>query len=141
MPPSIFINNRRDIMYTKYSIPKRESGKAIYTNINGKKVFLGKHIENDIIREFPFSKAVLWQNKDLGFDIRLLKYAKENNVKSLIFSDPSKLISLKIGIKAAENNGREAEYGEGKQWYISKSIMKKLDKYKKTPYIKNEITI
>jgi len=68
--------------------------KAIYTEINGKKIFVGKHIKNEIIREFPFSKAVLWQNKNLGFDIRLLKYAKEHNVKSFIFSDPVKTISL-----------------------------------------------
>ena len=112
--------------------------KAIYTEINGKKIFVSKHIKNEIIREFPFSKAVLWQNKNLGFDIRLLKYAKEHNVKSFIFSDPVKTISLKIGIKAAENQGKKGEYGEGSQWYIPKSIMKKLNKYKRTPYVKEE---
>jgi len=114
---------------------------AIYTNINDRKVFLGKHINNEIIREFPFSKAVLWQNKNLGFDKRLLKYAKENNVKSFIFSDPIKGISLKIGIKAALSNGKQNEYGQGTQWYMPKSIMKKLEIYKKTPYIKKEVII
>ena len=114
---------------------------AVYTDINGRKTFLGKHIDNEIVREFPFSKAVLWQDKNLGFDKRLLKYAEENNVKYFIFSDPIKGISLKIGIRAAISNGNQNEFGQGTQWYMPKSIMKKLDKYRKTPYVKKEIVI
>jgi len=114
---------------------------AVYTDINGRKTFLGKHINNEIVREFPFSKAVLWQDKNLGFDKRLLKYAEENNVKYFIFSDPIKGISLKIGIRAAISNGNQNEFGQGTQWYMPKSIMKKLDKYRKTPYVKKEIVI
>jgi len=114
---------------------------AIYTDVNNRKTFLGKHIKNEIVREFPFSKAVLWQNKNLGFDKKLLKYAEDNNVKSFIFSDPLKGISLKIGIKAAISNGKEDNFGQGVQWYIPKSIMKKLDTYRKTPYIKKEVII
>ena len=68
--------------------------------VNDRKTFLGKHVNNTIVREFPFSKAVLWQNKNLGFDKRLLSYAKDNKVKQFIFSDPVKRISLKIGIRA-----------------------------------------
>ena len=111
---------------------------AVYTEVNGRKIFLGKHIKNEIFREFPFSKAVLWQNKNLGFDKRLLNYAKQNKVKAFIFSDPIKGISLKIGIRAAINNGEENHFGEGTQWYIPKAIMKKLDEYQKTPYVKKE---
>ena len=111
---------------------------AIYTTVNDKKTFLGKHIDNTIIREFPFSKAVLWQNKNLGFDKRLLEYAKDNKVKQFIFSDPVKRISLKIGVRSAIFNGEENNYGEGLQWYIPKSIMKKIEGYRKAPYIKKE---
>ena len=114
---------------------------AVYTDINGRKTFLGKHIDNEIVREFPFTKAVLWQDKNLGFDKRLLKYAKENNVKSFIFSDPIKGISLKIGIKAAISNGKQNEFGQGQQWYMPKSIMKILEIYRKTPYVKKEVII
>ena len=114
---------------------------AVYTDINGRKTFLGKHINNEIIREFPFTKAVLWQDKNLGFDKRLLKYAKENDVKSFIFSDPIKGISLKIGIKAAISNGKQNEFGQGQQWYMPKSIMKRLEIYRKTPYVKKEVII
>ena len=103
--------------------------KAIYTTVNNRKTFLGKHINNTIVREFPFSKAVLWQNRGLGFDKRLLEYAKENKVKQFIFSDPIKKISLKIGIKAAIFNGEENNYGEGLQWYIPKMIRKEQLKY------------
>ena len=114
---------------------------AVYTDINGRKTFLGKHIDNEIVREFPFTKAVLWQDKNLGFDKRLLKYDKENNVKSFIFSDPIKGISLKIGIKAAISNGKQNEFGQGQQWYMPKSIMKRLEIYRKTPYVKKEVII
>ena len=114
---------------------------AVYTDINGRKTFLGKHIDNEIVREFPFTKAVLWQDKNLGFDKRLLKYAKENDVKSFIFSDPIKGISLKIGIKAAISNGKQNEFGQGQQWYMPKSIMKRLEIYRKTPYVKKEVII
>ena len=115
--------------------------KAIYTTVNNRKTFLGKHINNTIIREFPFSKAVLWQTKGLGFDKRLLGYATSNKVKQFIFSDPVKRISLKIGIRAAIFNGEENNYGEGLQWYIPKSMMKKIEGYRKAPYIKKEVII
>ena len=47
--------------------------KAIYTNVNGKKIFIGKHIEDSIVRECSFASATLWQNKSLSFDKKLLK--------------------------------------------------------------------
>ena len=39
-----------------------------------------------------------------------------------------------------ENIDPEAknQFGEGTQWYIPKSIMKRLDEYQKTPYAKKE---
>ena len=121
--------------------------KAIYTWITPKgqkkerKTFLGKHIGNTIHREFPFSKAVLWQNKELSFDRRLLDYALETNVKYFVFTDPIKRISLKAGIKAVENNGYAEQYGEGQQWYFSKQLARKLSQQEKTPYVSNEVVI
>ena len=56
--------------------------KAIYTYINGRKTFVGKQINDVIHREFDFSKAVLWQNKELSFDERLLLYAQNQKIKS-----------------------------------------------------------
>tara|TARA_R110002051_G_scaffold3527_2_gene19004 strand:+ start:3186 stop:3557 length:372 start_codon:yes stop_codon:yes gene_type:complete len=121
--------------------------KAIYAWITPKgkkeerKTFLGKHIGNTIHREFPFSKAVLWQNKELSFDKRLLDYALETNVKYFVFSDPIKRISLKAGIKALQNNGYEEQYGEGTQWYFSKQLARKLSQQEKTPYVSREVVI
>ncbi len=121
--------------------------KAIYAWITPKgqkkerKTFLGKHIGNTIHREFPFSKAVLWQNKELSFDKRLLDYALETNVKYFVFSDPVKRISLKAGIKALQNNGYEEQYGEGTQWYFSKQLARKLSQQEKTPYVSREVVI
>ena len=121
--------------------------KAIYTWITPKgqkkerKTFLGKHIGNTIHREFPFSKAVLWQNKELSFDRRVLDYALETNVNYFVFTDPIKRISLKAGIKAVENNGYAEQYGEGQQWYFSKQLARKLSQQEKTPYVSNEVVI
>ena len=47
---------------------RKMGNKAIYTYINGRKTFVGKQINDVIHREFDFSKAVLWQNKELSFD-------------------------------------------------------------------------
>jgi hypothetical protein len=34
--------------------------KAIYTVVNDRKTFIGKHIGESIVREFSFASAVLW---------------------------------------------------------------------------------
>ena len=121
--------------------------KAVYTWITPKgqkkerKTFLGKHIGNTIHREFPFSKAVLWQNKELSFDKRLLDYALETDIRYIVFTDPIKRISLKVGIKALQNNGYEEQYGEGTQWYFSKQLGRKLSQYERTPYVREEVVI
>ena len=73
--------------------------KAIYTFINGRKTFVGKQINDVIHREFDFSKAVLWQNKELSFDERLLLYAQNQKIKSFVFTDIRKKTSFKFGLK------------------------------------------
>ena len=114
--------------------------KAIYTFINDKKIFLGKHIGNNIIRDFSFHSAVLWKDKELGFDIRLLTYAKNEGIKKFLFQDHARHLSLEIGIRKAINNGSVGNNGQGTQWYIPKSIMKKIDPIR-TPYVKKEVRI
>ena len=115
--------------------------KAIYIHVNGKKTFVGKHIKDQIIREFDFSKAVLWQHKELSFDKSLLTYAIEQKIKSFIMTNTRNKSSFKFGIQAIVNNGHYMkEYGEGEQWYFSKDIGKKI-KYSRTPYVKPEIIL
>ena len=114
---------------------------AIYTYVNGRKTFVGKRIKDSIHREFDFSKAVLWQHKELSFDKNLLTYALNNKVKSFIMTNTRDSTSYKFGIRSIVNNGHYMkEYGEGEQWYFSKDIGKKV-KFSKTPYVKNEITL
>ena len=116
--------------------------KAIYTEINGRKTFLGKHANNTIIREFPFRTSVLWQNKNIGFDIRLLKYAKDNSVRSFVFADSTKKESFKIGIKSFDKHYTlgTVNKNQGEQCYISKDWLNRAE-YKKTPYIKKEVIL
>ena len=115
--------------------------KAIYVHVNGKKTFVGKHIKDQIVREFDFSKAVLWQHKELSFDKNLLTYALDKKVKSFIMTNTRYKESFKYGIQAIVNNGHYMkEYGEGEQWYFSKDIGKKI-KYLKTPYVKQEVIL
>jgi len=112
--------------------------KAIYVYVNGRKTFVGKHIKDQIVREFDFSKAVLWQNKELSFDKNLLTYAVDEGVKSFIMTNTRNKSSFKFGIQAILNNGHYMkEYGEGEQWYFSKDIGKKVS-FVKTPYVKQE---
>ena len=114
--------------------------KAIYTYINDRKTFIGKHVGDTIIRDFSFHSAVMWKDKELGFDIRLLTYAKNEKVKRFIFQDHAKQLSLEIGIRKAMNNGSLANNGQGTQWYIPKSIMKRISPIR-TPYVKKEVRI
>ena len=115
---------------------------AIYATINGRKTFLGKHIRDSIYREFPFSKAVLWQNKNLGFDVRLLEYAKENKVRSFVFADSTKKESFKIGIKSFDKHhkSKTINTSQGEQCYINKDWLNRAE-YQKTPYVKNEVIL
>ena len=115
--------------------------KAIYVHVNGKKTFVGKHIKDQIVREFDFSKAVLWQHKELSLDKSLLTYALDKKVKSFIMTNTRNKSSFKFGIQAIVNNGHYMkEYGEGEQWYFSKDIGKKLI-YVMTLYVKQEVIL
>ena len=114
--------------------------KAIHTTINGRKTFIGKHIGDTLVREFEFSTAVLWQNESLSFDYRLLEYAKENDIKTLVFSDPAKRTRLQISLDSAIKLGEEGEHGEEKQWYIPMSALAE-SKYYKTLYISEEVLL
>ena len=114
--------------------------KAIYTYINGRKTFVGKQINDVIHREFDFSKAVLWQNKELSFDERLLLYAQNQKIKSFVFTDTRKKTSFKFGLKKILNNGRFDQHGVGDQWYFPKDIGKEI-RFKKTPYVKKEVIL
>jgi len=114
--------------------------KAIYTKINGRKTFIGKHIDDKIVREFEFNTAVLWQDKTLSFDKRLLDYAKGNEIKAIVFSDPKKMVRLEIGLDDVLKVGRAEEYGEEVQWYIPMSSASETPYYK-TAYISEEIAL
>jgi hypothetical protein len=128
-------------MTSLLNLRRKMENKAIYTYVNGRKTFVGKRIKDSIHREFDFSKAVLWQNKELSFDEKLLTYAQNNQIKAFIFSDTRKKTSFKFGLKKILNNGHfSGKHGVGDQWYFPKDIGKEI-KYVKTPYVKNEITL
>ena len=114
--------------------------KAVYIYNRGRKTFIGKHINDVIYREFAFNRAVLWQNKSLSFDVRMLEYAQNKNVKKFVFTDTVKKESLEIDIQAFENNSHVADHGEGEQHYFPLNLAQKI-RYKKTPYVKNEVIL
>ncbi len=114
--------------------------KAIYIYNRGRKTFIGKHINDVIYREFAFNRAVLWQNKSLSFDVRMLEYAQSQNVVKFVFTDTVKKESHEIGIQALINNSHVADHGEGDQHYFPLNLAQKI-RYKKTPYVKSEVTL
>ena len=115
--------------------------KAIYTVVNDKKTFIGKHIGESIVREFSFASAVLWKNESLSFDKKLLRYAEDNKVKLFIFSDSLKKKRLKMDIKSVIDNGSDGHHGAGQQWYIPMGLMDDLKGYVRTAYIRDEVII
>ena len=114
--------------------------KAVYIYNRGRKTFIGKHINDVIYREFAFNRAVLWQNKSLSFDVRMLEYAQSQNVKKFVFTDTVKKESHEIGIQALIINSHVADHGEGDQHYFPLNLAQKI-RYKKTPYVKNEVIL
>jgi len=116
-------------------------GKAIYTIVNGRRTFIGKHVGDSIVREFPFASSVLWQNKSLSFDKRLLDYAKNNDVKTFIFSDLAKRVYLKLSIESVISDGSDGYNGAGLQWYIPMKFAENLEDHTRTSYIKDELVI
>ena len=115
---------------------------ALVTKVNKRKIFLGKHIGDIIVREFPFRHAILWKDGAIGFDIRLMEYARKNKVKKFIFTDTVKTESFQIGFRSLDNNKwiSTESAKEGEQVYIKKDLLKKRD-FVNTPYIKNELYI
>lgn len=111
---------------------------ALTTIVNGKKIFVGKIINDAYYREFPFSKAVLWQSKELSMDKRVLDVLDKNKIKWIVFTDTEKRQSYGIGRKEFENKMRVFTYGEGYQCYIKKDVLKHLSEYIETPYIHEE---
>ena len=109
--------------------------KALYIEFNGSYRFIGKHIKNNIIREFPFAKAVLWQNKSFSFDKKLLDYAKQNAVENFVFADLHKNVYLRLSMNSVLQNGSDGDYGYGLQWYVPMSVGEELETYKKSPYV------
>ena len=114
--------------------------KAIYTTVNSRKTFIGKHIDDSIVREFPFNTATLWQKESLSFDKKLLGYAEENGVKSFAFTDPKRGVRLEVSLERAISDGVDGEHGEGDQWYIPKASMMEVG-YCKTAYISEEVVL
>jgi hypothetical protein len=114
--------------------------KAIYTTVNDRKTFIGKHIEDTIVREFPFNTAMLWQKESLSFDKRLLAYAEVNGIKTFAFTDPKRGVRLEVSLETALAQGSEEEYGEETQWYIPKSAMIEVGYYK-TAYVTEEVVL
>ena len=110
------------------------SGKVIFTDVNGKRVILAKHVGNTLLRELPFSQSVLWKTKSFGFNKKLLDYAKQNAVEKFIFADLLKQNYIQIGMDAMLREGSEDNYGHGLSWYVPMSAGVELDTYEKAPY-------
>ena len=104
-----------------------------------RKYFVGKLIDDILYREFSFSKAVLWQTKELSIDKRAFDFVKDK-IKKIIFTDTIKGKSFEIGIRKFKNHMRLGDYGAEKQYYIKKDLLKKISPVT-TPYIKREIII
>src|SRR3989304_5640301 len=109
--------------------PKSEDKKTFFT---------GKIIDDTFYREFNFSTAVLWQNKEVSIDKRVFDYLAAEGIKKIVFTDTGKGKSYEISIKKFDNHKRVADYGEMKQCYLHKSWLKELPALIKTPYVKAE---
>jgi hypothetical protein len=118
-----------------------ETGKVIFTTVNGKRLCLAKHVGNTITRELPFKQSVLWKTKSFSFNKKLLDYAKQNDVEKFIFADLEKKNYVQIGMDAMIQEGSEDDYGYGLNWYVPMSAGVELDTYEKAPYFDKKESI
>ena len=110
------------------------TGKVIFTNVNGKRIMLAKHIGDTLIRELPFKQSVLWKTKSFGFNKKLFDYAKQNAIEKFIFADLLKQNYIQIGMDAIIREGSEDNYGCGLSWYVPMDAGVELDTYTPAPY-------
>jgi hypothetical protein len=117
-------------------LDKLPEKQCVYATINGKRRFIGKIIKDVFVREFPFEKAVKWASKEVSMDKGVWEYVKDK-VKCVMFTDTVKKRSYVIGVKKFGNHLREDEYGEGRQVYIQKDLLKEVY-FRISPYVSDK---
>lgn len=109
--------------------------KILYTRRLKRAIIVGKHIDNRIVRELPFSKAVLWKIKSFSLPQKLVDYAERNNVESFVFADLAKKNYVQIGMDKVLSEGTKDNYGFGPHVYVPMDAGVELDSYKPAPFL------
>ena len=113
--------------------------RSLYVRLKGREIYTGKIIGDIFYRNFPFSKAVLWQNREISIDQTVFEYLW-GKVKKIVFIDTVKKTAFEIGIRKAVNHARKADYGEGVQMYINKDLLDKID-FPKIPFVEFKVVV
>ena len=113
--------------------------RSLYIKHKGREIYTGKIIRDTFYRNFAFSKAVLWQNKEVSMDEKVFNYVKDK-VKQIVFIDTTKKEAHKIGIRKAVNHASVNDYGEGKQVYLNKDLLDRID-MPRVPYVGFKVLI
>jgi hypothetical protein len=109
--------------------------KILYTRRLKRAIIVGKHIDNRIVRELPFSKAVLWKIKSFSIPQELVDYAERNNVEDFVFADLAKKNYVQIGMDKVLSEGTKDNYGFGPHVYVPMDAGVELDSYKQAPFL------
>ncbi len=109
--------------------------KTLYTRYKEKSIIIGKHLGNRIVRELPFSKAVLWKIKSFSLPQKLVDYAERNNVEDFVFADLAKKNYVQIGMDKVLSEGTKDNYGFGPHVYVPMDAGVELDSYEPAPFI------
>lgn len=109
--------------------------KILYTRRLKRAIIVGKHIDNRIVRELPFSKAVLWKIKSFSIPQELVDYAERNNVEDFVFADLAKKNYVQIGMDKVLSEGTKDSYGLGPHVYVPMDAGVELDSYEPAPFL------
>ncbi len=112
--------------------------KTIWTRYKNKPILIGKHIDNNIIRELPFNKAILWKLNSFSLPQKLVDYAERNAVENFIFADLLKQQYVKISMQSVLEKSTKDDYGFGPHVYVPVDEGVELESYVKAPYTDKE---
>ena len=82
------------------------------------RINLGKFEGDEYIKEVVFSKAVLWSQRKLSLQMRIMDDVKKKHIKKIVFIDKIKGEKWVFSVKKVIDKMRLESHGQEKQYYF-----------------------
>lgn len=89
------------------------------------KINSGIFLKYAYVKRVSFRKAVLWKDKQISLNPRIVSQIKSKGIKKIIFEDTDKNEQWSISATTFFNNAQLRQVGQEKQWYIGIGLFDK----------------